>query len=155
MPLEESYSLTTKEGHEYKIGFSAFDVLQLPDNVKKDVADVVIAIDDNKGINNARTLFQISEIIKEYLTRQDVILYCYCDSKDIERGKGHQGLTPQEYRSLLFQKMFSRASNKDLINKPITLTDLKGEVHCIHLISTAQNKDDVEILSNEIYKLHK
>lgn len=152
MSLEESYSLTTKEGHEYKIGFSPFTTIALPESLTKTIVDVVIAIDDNKGMNNASTLFEFSKIIKEYLSKNDVILYCYCDNKEIERGKTHQHLTPQEYRSLLFEKMFDKASNKDFINKPILLIDGADNKHCIHFFSSSQNLDQIELLSEEIYK---
>ncbi|TCC96652.1 hypothetical protein FBD94_22960 [Pedobacter hiemivivus] len=152
MPLEESYSLTTKEGHEYRIGFSPFDIFATPKSLTKPIVDVVIAIDDNKGINNASTLFEFSKIIKEYLFKNDVILYCYCDNKEIERGKKHQHLSPQEYRSLLFEKMFDKASNKDFINKPILLIDATDNKHCIHFFSSTQNLDQIELLSEELYK---
>lgn len=155
MALDEIYSLTTKEGHHYKIGFSTFNLLHLPENLKKEVADVVIAVKDNKGINNANTLFQFAKIIKDYLHKRDVILYCYCDNKEIERAKAHHYLAPQEYRSILFQKMFDRASNKDFISRPITLIDGNNEIHCIHLISRIENSKDIDILSFEIFKLQK
>ncbi len=155
MALDEVYSLTTKEGHEYKIGFSAFDIFKLPENVNKDVVDVTIAIEDNKGINNASSLFQISAIIKDYLSKNDVILYCYCDTRYIERSILHQEISSQEYRSLLFQRMFNRASNNGFINKPIILTDLNDMNHCIHLISSIDNLEDIEALSNEILKMQK
>lgn len=155
MALDEIYSLNTKEGHEYKIGFSLFNALHIPEIVEKDVVDVTIVVNDNKGINNAYTLLQISNIIKKYLSNNDVILYCYCDSKEIERNKQHMHLTPQEYRSLLFQRMFDKASNAGFINKPITFTDKNNDIHCIHLISQIDNSEQIETITNEILPLKK
>lgn len=71
MFLNETHSLNTKEGHEYKIGFSLFDILHIPESVGKEIADVTIGISNNKGLNNAHTLFQISNIIKKYLINKD------------------------------------------------------------------------------------
>lgn len=155
MSLEESYSLTTKEGHEYRIGFTPFNVIAVPESITKPIIDVVIAIDDNKGMNNASTLFKFSEIVKEYLSKNDVILYCFCDTQEIERAKTHQHLTPQEYRSLLFERMFDKVSNKDFINKPIVLTDGDDNKHCIHFFSRSKNLDQIEELSVIIEEFQK
>lgn len=35
MALDEIYSLNIKEGHEYKIGFSLFNALHIPEIVEK------------------------------------------------------------------------------------------------------------------------
>lgn len=62
-------------------------------------------------MNNASTLSKFSKIVREYLSENDVILYCYCDDREIERSKKHQNLTPQEYRSVLFERMFDKEAN--------------------------------------------
>lgn len=155
MSLEEVYSFTTIEGIEYRIGFSPFNSLLVPTTIDKPIIDVVIAVEENKHVNNAGTLFAIPKIIKAYLAKNDVLLYCYCDSIEISRTNKHQSLTPQEYRNLLFQKMFEREAGLDFINKLIILTDLNNIDHYIIIISTISNLSAIEIAENELIKLNK
>jgi hypothetical protein len=155
MSLEKVYSFKTIEGFEYRIGFSPFNSLIIPENINKPVIDVVIATQDNKVINNAGTLFMITKIIKEYLSSNDVLLYCYCDAIEINRGLKHQKLTPQEYRNLLFQKMFEREADTKFINKLIVLTDINEVDHYVQIISTTSNISLLQIAENELIKLNK
>ena len=110
MSLEQVYSFTTIEGLEYRIGFSPFNSLIIPKNINKPVIDVVIAIQENNVINNAGTLFIITKIIKEYLIKNDVLLYCYCDAIEINRRKKHQQLTLE-----MAQKSMTLLQNKNNI----------------------------------------
>jgi len=155
MSLNKSFTINSTEGHEYVLGFSSFDSILLPDSITKKVIEVVIAIEDYKGINNAKTLFTFTKHIKSFLAKNDVILYSYCDNKHIERGERHQHLTPQEYRSLLFQTMFNKDNSEEFINKPIELTDVSNEKHYIHLFARAESRVELEIASNGLYKLNK
>ena len=155
MSLEEVYSFTTIEGLEYRIGFSPFNSLIIPEKINKPIIDVVIATQDTNVINNAGTLFIFTKIIKEYLIKNDVLLYCYCDSIEINRGQKHQVLTPQEYRNLLFQKMFDRESDNKFVNKLIVLTDINDVNHYVMIISTISNLTLLQIAENELMKLNK
>ncbi len=155
MSINKSITINSVEGHKYVLGFSSFDSIQLPDTITKEIIEVVIAIEDYKGINNAKTLFTFTTHIKSFLVKNDVILYSYCDNKHIERGERHQHLTPQEYRSLLFKTMFNKDNGKEFINKPIELTDVNNEKHYIHLFARAESIKEIEIVCNEIYKLNK
>lgn len=153
MSLNKSITITSKEGHNYTLGFSPFDAVKLPDDIRKPVIDVVIAIEGENQFNNPKTLFTFTHHAKEYLNENDVILYCYCDNKEILRDKKHQHLSPQEYRSLLFQRLFERERNGELLNKPIVLTDSNEEKHFIHLFSNVHNKDTVELIAEHLTDL--
>jgi hypothetical protein len=157
MSLNKTISIKTKEGHNYLIDFSKFDSLVLPTSFNKDLIEVVIAIDDNKGINNAKTLFTFSKHIKTYLTENDVILYCFCDNKAIDVADRNKIYTPQEHRSLLFKRMFDRAckANFGFINKPIELIDSNSEKHYIHLFTRIKNIKELEIIIDEVTKIGK
>jgi hypothetical protein len=155
MPVDQTIPFISKEGHEYFIIFDKIEEKAIPDGVIKTIVDVTIAIADNKGINNCHTLKQITSIIKSYLDENDVILYCFCDNKEIFRSIKHSHLTPQEYRSLLFTKLFDNLANEEYINKPIVITDDEQINHHIHLISKEINQDDVNILSGVIFGMGK
>jgi len=149
------YNVLSKEGHRYILSFSPFNSVQLPESIILPVAEVVIATEDNKGFNNASTLFQFTAHIKDYLLVNNVILYCYCDNREIDRGKRHLCLTPQEYRSLLFEAMFSRTNDDGFVIKTIVLTDLNGESHFIKLISVKANEEVLDTAFDEILKMNK
>ncbi len=91
----ESVEINSREGHGYVLAFSDLDLAILPESISKRVVEVVIATHDAKGINNAKTLFTFSKHIRSYLKQNDVILYSYCDSKDVRRSIARQHLEPQ------------------------------------------------------------
>ena len=141
--------LTTKEGHNYLIQFEFIDKKQIPQNVKADIVDVLISVENNVGINNSSTLNQFSSILKKFLAEHDVILYCYCDHAEISRGPGKQNMSPQEYRSKLFSAMFDKQGNHNYINQLIVIND--DVDHYIHLISLKENEGDILLLKNEVF----
>lgn len=152
MSFDKTISIKTSEGYLYKIGFSKFKIDILPETLNKELIDVVIVAEDVKGINNASTLFSISKYIKQYLIDNDVILYCYCDILPIGVNIKNKQCSPQEYRSLLFKRMFDREYKEDgsFINKPIELVDLNNETHYIHLFTRSENTEDLQYLSKEL-----
>ena len=149
------FNVLSKEGHRYILSFSTFDSVQLPDSIKLPVAEVVIATEDNKGFNNASTLFQFTAHIKDYLIANDVILYCFCDEKEIDRGERHLCFSPQEYRSMLFEAMFCRSNDDRFIIKTVVLTDSNGESHIVKLISVKANEEVLDTAFDEISKMNK
>lgn len=105
------------------------------------------------GVNNSATLLQITSIIKEYLNENDVVLYCYCDDKAINKSKNKENVTPQEYRSKLFSAIFEKEADAKFINNRIIIN---GDTdHYIHLIAQKKNSAHIDLISNELLKLQK
>lgn len=156
MGLNLVIPLITKEGHQYLIEFfSANELIILPESIDIKIANVAITLVSGNGMNNASTLFQISGIIKEYISDNDVVLYCYCDQKEIARGTKNMNMTPQQYRSLLFSRMFDKKGDTNFINNPIIIADEINGDHHIHLISKKSNYKDILTIEKELQKLHK
>ena len=102
---------------------------------------------------NSATLLQITSIIKEYLNENDVVLYCYCDDKAINKSKNKENVTPQEYRSKLFSVIFEKEADAKFINNRIIIN---GDTdHYIHLIAQKKNSAHIDLISNELLKLQK
>jgi len=146
---------STNAGINYLIKFSVFDKSILPDDIVIDikVIDIVIETDaDPKEIkNNAASLIKISKLISEYVDANEGIYYCYCSKKHIERSERKLHLTHQEYRSLLFLKMFEKEnSDGSYINKRIVINDPEGGHHYIHLISKSENEKIVDLISEHL-----
>jgi hypothetical protein len=156
MALDQVIPLTTKEGHQYLIEFFITnELIILPESIDIKIANVAITLISGAGMNNASTLFQISGIMKEYLNQNDVVLYCYCDQKEIARGVKNITISPQRYRSLLFSRMFDRKNDDNFINNPIIIADEVHGDHYIHLISKKSNQSNIHAIEKELMKLNK
>jgi hypothetical protein len=152
MSIEKEVPLITKEGYNYLISFSKFPTENLP-KLTIPVVDLTISVENNVGVNNSATLLQITSIIKEYLNENDVVLYCYCDDKEVNKSKNKENITPQEYRSKLFSAMFEKEADANFINSRIIITG--DTVHYIHLIAKKKNSAHIDLISNELLKLQK
>jgi hypothetical protein len=95
------------------------------------------------------TLFNICSYIDNYLEKNNVILYCYCSHEYILKHKKKENWSNQEYRSLLFDTMFSRSNKERCINEKIIIEDEDGN-HYIHLISLSENEKYFSKISSTI-----
>lgn len=151
MALTKVIPLVTKEGYEYAIKFDVFYPDAVPDSIIIPVIDITIELlTEVKPANNARTLFYIAEIIDNYMAENDVILYCYCDNAPIEKGKNKSDITNQQFRSLLFIKMFEKQNSEEYLNEQIIINDPKNGDHYIHLFSKLHNKPYIDIIASEL-----
>ena len=155
MSLEQVIALQTAEGHDYLIKFSQFKNVDLPNGINIEIVDVVIARLTDAGRNNASTLFAICNLIKEYLETNDVVLYCYCDQKEIDRSVKRQGMLPQEFRSELFSTLFHKCSNTNYTNTKIIIADNDNGDHYIHLIAHNNNAAQVDTIAAQLRRFHK
>lgn len=154
MEINQDFPFTTKEGHEYLIKFSQFNPDNIPDEITIPVVDVAIelALSANQT-NNAGTLFQISALINNYIIKHDVILYCYCDMAPID--KRNAEVSNQQFRSLLFTRMFDKQNNQEYINERIVIEDEVNGSHYIHLFSHIRNRSSLELIVSELIKFNK
>ena len=154
MDIAQIISLQTKEGHEYLIKLTPLQIDVIPDGVSVPIVDIAIElVNEVEATNNARTLFQISDVLNDYAINHDVILYCYCDMAPINKRNPH--LLNQEFRSLLFMRMFERQNNEDYVNEQIIIDDPVNGNHYIHLFSKKHNTPSIDIISQELQKFNK
>jgi len=151
--------VTTIEGYEYLLEFSSFNNIYTPKNVDIEIVDITLKlVKGNYQVNNAGTLSLISFIVSDFMESNDVILYFYCDVKDIKRR--NNAISPQKYRSLLFSKIFEKELNHNknadsYVNKIIILKDTHDDEHYIHLISKSKNEAQINTIILELNKLNK
>jgi len=147
-------SLETKEGHEYLIKLDIINPDILPVVMEIPVVNITIErVSDKQETNNARTLFQIANAIRNYADQNDVILYCYCDSAPIL--KRDQNLLNQEFRSKLFMKMFEKQNSDEYLNEQIIVDDPDNGKHYIHLFSKVHNKEIIEVIASKLNEYNK
>ncbi len=148
---------STNEGIDYLIRFTLFSKDRLPEEITIPVVDIVIETDAdvNDIKNSAYSLMQITQIINDYAIENNAIYYCYCSDKPIKRADGKKHLSNQEYRSLLFCKMFEKNNNSDFINKSVVINDLQKGNHHIHLIAKLENEYMVNLISDTLSQFDK
>jgi len=152
--LNEVVPFISKEGNSYRIVFSEITI-ELPIPIGVALVELAIISNNNRVVNNPATLFEFSSIINEYLNKNDIILYCYCDTQDLNMGRNNSHLSPQEFRSKLFSSMFDRRKDKSFVNKSIVIDDNLYGTHFIHLISKLSNENDINRLSQELLRMQK
>ena len=155
MELEQEVAFITKEGYEYLINFTEFPQNNFEYNIH--IIDVsIILMSDSIENNSIETLIVFTNIINEYLIKNDVLLYYYCDTSDIKmRNNRKTKLLPQEFRSKLFSSMFNQKKLENYLLKAIKVSDLINGDHYLSLISHEKNIDKIVIIENDILKFNK
>lgn len=148
---------STKEGIDYLIKFTPFSSEKLPENINIPIVDIVIETnaESHKITNSAHSLMQITQIISDYALNNNAIYYCYCSDKPVKRAERKKHLSNQEYRSLLFSKMFQKNNNASFINKIVVIKDSEKGNHYIHLITNVQNENMLGMLAELLFKFEK
>ena len=155
MILELEVAFETEEGYQYIIGFK--EVNSVPDNYNIKLVDVTIAlISENIESNSLKTLNKFIDIILDFLSKNDVILYYYCDIVPIKIRTNRKNIfSPQEFRFTLFSKMFNKQKSEKFYLQDIIIEDEAGGNHYVSLISRISNKETVELVKQDIEKFNK
>ncbi|MEL5895631.1 hypothetical protein AAE250_19310 [Bacteroides sp. GD17] len=111
--MKITYPISTDDGDGYLVLMESFEKSVLPDDIIEALGNVEIVDVTLERVSGAHAtppsiLFEISNFIAGFLLdNENTILYFYCDDMhDIARRD--QSMTPQEFRSHLFSKMFDR-----------------------------------------------
>lgn len=153
------------EGHEYLIKLESLDKTIFPSDLDIEVVGVILEVVNDLKIPNSRTtLNALSRIIINFLNENDnIVLYYLCDKDCDIISRMHprrEGVTPQEYRNMIFSKMFEcafRNSNENqYIDKPIEINS-EDEIYYIHLICRNHHckyldsiEETITILANQM-----
>lgn len=153
--MNTTFPLTTKEGHKYLIKLSSFNADYIPDSIDIEIVDIVLElVEHSDQINNISTLSKIGRILLNFLEENDVILYFYCSKDDIYKNK--PDISAQEYRSILFSKIFERTTKtlRDYENLKVTIKG-HNDHHYIHLIAKSKYKHHLENISDQLKSMNK
>lgn len=145
----------TEEGNRYALQFSPFDIDSLP--IQSPVIQVdLIPILNNFKINSVKTFNYIGQEVNNYLIdKPHVILYYYCDNKEIFFRKTREIESFQEFRSKLFSAMFHKINPDDRLLKSFIITDKKNGDHYISFIFKEEHIEEIDILAHLIEDFHK
>ena len=106
-----------------------------------------------KQTNNLKTLFIFSDYVERFLQDHNVILYYYCD--DAEISKRNKEVTPQEFRHNLFNSLFDRKVNDNVVRETVILTDEDGLTHYITIFSNKKNEAELDRVLKHLSGLDK
>lgn len=150
MPFEKIIPVERQDGNKYLLRISEF---QSGFDFGIPVVDVQFVMVERDIAKPAlgELIFIAKELLK-FLNENDVVLYYYCDNVDMQRSNHHSHQTPQEYRYLLFDRLYEWFKNESLVKDDVIIREDGG--HYISLISTLKNKSVLTDISNEIEKLN-
>lgn len=126
---------------EYRISFKDITNQLIDQGLDLDgvsVCDVaLIALNEFEISNTYPDLRKIFTVIHNFMDDNNVILYCYCDTKNgIVKSKTHQHMSHQEFRCNLFQVIFEKFNTEHIyVFKTVVLIDAEDVNHYIAIIS--------------------
>lgn len=147
-----TYPIHSDGEDEYLISIESFDKKVISDECLESINGIEIynitleRVSGNNATGN-KILSSICNTLAGFLNDNDnVLLYFYCD--DVHDVKRRNSLiSPQEYRSRLFSKMFERYQSlhcvNDIINLPLIIRTQEKDIF-IHIICKKNNKKYAE-----------
>ncbi|MCL7986454.1 hypothetical protein M8998_00730 [Sphingobacterium sp. lm-10] len=132
---------------EYRISFTDIATKLIDQGLEiggVSVYDVtLISLDEYDVTNSYSDLRKIFAVIHNFMEANNVILYCYCDTKgNVFKSKTHQHMSHQEFRCNLFQVIFEKFNVAKLYDfKTVILIDAEQISHYIALISESTKHD--------------
>lgn len=147
MTFEQSIAYTTKEGNEYIIRFSEFVREYIPENISVPVVSLDLVLVKYEKQNGRAFMNYLAQYVCDYIINNNVIIYYYCDKSDINM-RTSRNKSPQEFRHELFNKLYETIQNDSTIRETLIIPDKMYGDHYISLITTMQNKADLECLSS-------
>lgn len=132
--MDLSFDIKSKEGDQIRVALSYYDsetVSMLssdPLTLTLAFYDVTLVREIGEGYVGYKVLSAVSETLARFLDEnEDVVLCFYCDAQT-EVKRSHSDISPQEYRSRLFSRMFDKYMKShclsNFINHRIKIEDL-------------------------------
>ncbi|MBQ0073924.1 MAG: hypothetical protein KBT34_06995 [Prevotella sp.] len=152
-----SVSLQSHSGDKYYVYLTPLDKrwwgdLVLPEP-NLEIYQIVLDRLEGGNVTDMHIIQEISKFIANVFLTNDVIFYYVCDDLN-EIPNANRSISPQEYRSRLFSRMFDRYINshgvEGLVDTPIIIKDAVGNNQYVHIISRDIHIASVNYLVNFI-----
>ncbi len=137
--MDLSFDIRSTEGDHIKVALSYYDSETIsvfssdPLTLTLAFYDVTLMREKGSGYVGYKVLSAVTDILARFLAEnEDSVLCFYCDAMtDVRRS--HIGMSPQEYRSRLFSKMFDRYTQANcpstFVNHCVRIEDAAGAVN--------------------------
>ncbi|PWN60026.1 hypothetical protein [Chryseobacterium oncorhynchi] len=155
MEFESEIPFETKEGNKYVLRFSSFNEDAVP--IQSPIVELnLIPLQLSSQFNSFHTFNYIVKEITNYLKdKPDVIVYYYCDNKELFWRTNRPAIPYQEFRSNLFTAMFMRSNPDDLLLRSFIIKDVENGDHYVSLLHRQHHLDQIQVLEDLIKDFHK
>lgn len=163
--MKETSIIQTQDGDKYILSVNDADITLLSDDIQQMLSDnnlqigeIIIERTAGKQYTCYKVLYQIvTWLAGIFAQHQGLILYYLCDDMNFIPNRNIKGknkdLSPQEYRSSLFSKLFEGYKKSHQVtgisDYPIIIEG-EGYKQFIHLIARDSHKEHVLAMRNDI-----
>ena len=163
--MKETSIIQTQDGDKYILSVNDADITLLSDDIQQMLSDnnlqigeIIIERTAGKQYTCYKVLYQIATWLAGiFAQHQGLILFYLCDDMNPIPNRNTKGknkdLSPQEYRSRLFSKLFEGYKKSHQVigisDYPIIIEG-DGYKEFIHLIARASHKEHVLAMRNDI-----
>lgn len=163
--MNYSFSISTRQGDEYRIMFIDADISVLAENVQQTIIEQGIDISEimidrvRGGESTAQeVLHAITGRVADLLAEnENLVIYYSCDDMNPIPSRNMKGankeLSVQEYRSTLFSHIFDSYMYSHQVsgfaNTPIIING-EGYKQFMHLIARAKHQVIVELIKDDV-----
>ncbi len=163
--MDISFSIQNQKGDQVMVALSCYDyetiALFSSDILTLTLVFYDVALVRMTGENfvDYKILFAVSDILAKFMEENDNAVLCfYCDA-DTDVPRNHTKMSPQEYRSNLFSRMFEMyirsKSLKHFVNHRIEIENTENPLNTqfAHFICRTEHKEAVINLGKQL--MHK
>lgn len=159
--MDISFEINSAKGDKIKVALSYYDnetigyISESPSLRSATLYDVTLIRVSGTGIIDYNTLSIVSRTLANFLMdNEDAILCFYCDDLT-EVLRHNRKVSPQEYRSNLFSKMFERYTKANkvsgFVNHVVKIVD-KGTPRFAHFISREGFEETISEIESLLVK---
>lgn len=165
--MDISFDIINTEGDQVKVALSYYDTTTIgslsssPDVLSLVFYDVTLVREYGNDFVGYKMLSVVSDTLAHFLIDNDDAVLCfYCDAQS-EIKRSHASVSPQEYRSLLFSRMFDRYTSghclKDFVNHRVRLEidDNPDNDQFAHFICRKRHEEAVADIERKLMELDK
>lgn len=151
MSLEKVVPFENKEGNQYLLSFELYEPHR--DYGIPIIYITLSLVSENKKLNHQGTFSFIIKEIQNYLNNNKVILHYYCDVKELFRRD--MSISPQEFRSKLFNALFLKMDDDSLDLKSVVIEDEENGPHYLSVVSKKEDHEIVDLIIEDLNTFHK
>ena len=131
--MDLSFDIDNAKGDRILVALSSYDnslisaITDDPEALQLCIYDVSLVRKAGKDMVGYNVLMRVARILADFMRENDEAVLCfYCDGvTELERH--HKEISPQQYRSTLFSRLFEmyvhRFNVDDMVNYPVVIVD--------------------------------
>lgn len=165
--MDLSFDIRNSEGDQVKVALSYYDSETIrvfsddPLTLTLVFYDVTLIRECGEGYVGYHILSIVSDILAKFLTEnEDAVLCFYCDTQTYVK-RNHMDISPQEYRSMLFSRMYDKYTKShhltEFVNHSVRM-DVDGDPmksQFAHFICRKEHEEAVRAIGELLMDIEK